>query len=117
MDQESTIEKAIREILVPIIEGAVEKALARHQQPSGENQATFNEILDVNGVAEYLNLTKATIYSMTHKREIVHYKRGKKLYFYKSDMDDFISQGRVKTMEEIEQEATDYIIRRKRHKY
>jgi len=114
MEQLPAIKKVIKELLDPIIEDAVRRAMVQYFSGIVDNPTTTNEVMDVNGVANYLNLTKSAIYSMTHKREIVHYKRGKKLYFYKSDMEDFIRQGRVKTMEEIEQEASNYIIRRKR---
>jgi len=44
----------------------------------------------------------------------VHYKHGGRLYFYKKDVDEHIQAGRVKTIQEIEQEATDYIVRNPR---
>ena len=113
MEQKSTLEQALTELLTPIIE----KALARHQvfmDTPAESQSTTDEIFDVEGLSTYLKLTKSGIYALTSQRRIVHYKRGKRLYFYKKDVDAYIQEGRVKTMEEIEREANNYIIRKRK---
>ena len=70
--------------------------------------------MNVTQVAEYLSLAKQTIYALVHKMEIPNYKQGKRLYFKKADIDKWIEKSRRKTREEIEQEAADYIIRKKR---
>lgn len=71
-------------------------------------------IMNVEQVADYLNLAKATIYGHTMRRILPHSKRGKRLYFVKSEIDEWIAKHRVKTYEEIEQEASDYILRKSR---
>jgi len=38
---------------------------------------------------------------------------GKRVYFHKEDLDKWIQRKRVKTMEEIEQEAIEYIVNNK----
>ena len=39
------------------------------------------------------------------KRQIPHYKNGKKLYFYEDELLDWIAQGKRKTIQEIEEMA------------
>jgi excisionase family DNA binding protein len=76
-----------------------------------------NELMNVQQVAEYLTLSVQTIYTLVHKMEIPNAKRGKRLYFKKSEIDDWISRSRRKTRVEIEQEASNYLLRSRKHKY
>jgi excisionase family DNA binding protein len=73
-----------------------------------------NELMNVKQVAEYLTLSVHTIYGLVHKMEIPNAKRGKRLYFKRSDIDDWISQSRRKTVSEIEQEASKYLLSRRK---
>ncbi len=76
-----------------------------------------NELMNVQQVAEYLSLAVQTIYSLVHKMEIPNFKRGKRLYFKRTEIDDWIGQSRRKTMVEIEQEASNYLIRKRKAKF
>jgi excisionase family DNA binding protein len=76
-----------------------------------------NELMNVQQVAEYLSLAVQTIYSLVHKMEIPNFKRGKRLYFKRTEIDDWIGQSRRKTMAEIEQEASNYLLRKRKAKY
>lgn len=61
--------------------------------------------LDIQEAARFLNLAIPTMYSLVHKRKIIFMKRGKKLYFYKKDLHDYLNAGRVKTHKEIDRDA------------
>lgn len=76
-----------------------------------------NELMNVQQVAEYLTLSVQTIYGLVHKMEIPNCKRGKRLYFKRTEIDDWIGQSRRKTVAEIEQEATNYLLRNRKRKY
>ena len=80
----------------------------------GEPKAPVNELLDVEQVASYLKVTKSAIYKLTSTSEIPHYKNGKRLYFKKSDIDEWIFSKRIKTNDDIEKEAMEYIKRNPR---
>lgn len=80
----------------------------------GEPIAPVNELLDVKQVASYLKVTKSAIYKLTSMSVIPHYKNGKRLYFKKSDIDEWIFSKRIKTNDDIEKEAMEYI--RKNHR-
>lgn len=76
-----------------------------------------NELMNVQQVAEYLTLSIQTIYGLVHKMEIPNSKRGKRLYFKRSEIDEWISQSRRKTRVEFEQEATNYLLRSRKRKF
>ena len=42
-------------------------------------------------------------------KRIPHYKRGKKLYFNKAEIDKWISENRIKTRREIQEEVMSYV--------
>jgi excisionase family DNA binding protein len=73
-------------------------------------------IMNIKQLAEYLKCSKSSIYKDTSTRKIPHYKRGKRVYFKKTEIDEWITQLRVKTSREIEMEASAYIIKRGRVK-
>lgn len=66
----------------------------------------------VEGAAKMMNKTKATIYAMTHRNEIPHYKRGNRLYFSKKEIQEYLKAGRVKTVEEIQSDAMENLKRK-----
>lgn len=60
--------------------------------------------------AEYLGISVSHLYKLTAAGKIPHYKpTGKRIYFYVSDLNDFIRSGKVKTKEEIEEGAINYV--------
>ena len=73
-----------------------------------------NEIMSLNRLVEYLELSKSGVYKLTSTRGIPHFKRGKKLYFKKEEIDKWASENRIKTNEEIEMEASTYILKHRR---
>ncbi|RDI56277.1 helix-turn-helix domain-containing protein [Flavobacterium glaciei] len=80
-----------------------------------ENLKTANPVqvnnapMNVKEVSKYLNLSVSAIYKLTSTSEIPHYKNGKRLYFKKEDIDEWIFSKRIKTNDDIEKEAMDYI--------
>lgn len=81
----------------------------------GNNQpASADELLSISEAAKFLNLSVPTLYGKVSRKEIPVNKQGKRLYFYRSELADWIKAGRKKTIVEIRQEAEQYIIARKR---
>jgi excisionase family DNA binding protein len=70
------------------------------------------DILSIQQAASFLNLTVPTLYTLNSKREIPSCKRGKRLYFSKADLVNWVKQGRNKTLAEIESEAGTHIKRK-----
>lgn len=84
--------------LAPIIE-MIERKL-------NEIKVTQKPIMSVEDLSAYLDLSPAYIRKMTHNHEIPHYKpNGKKLYFRKDEIDEWVFSSRVMTAEELRREA------------
>lgn len=88
----------------------------RLQDNSKVLQVGSVEILNLDQATEYLSLSKSTLYKFTSQREIPHFKKGKKIYFRKKELDDWMTQLRIATKDEIEQEAINYLIKNKRRR-
>ena len=68
-----------------------------------------NKFLTVQEAANFLNLTKPTVYSKVSKGELPHMKKGKRLYFSLEELVDHIKSGKVKSISEIENGVDDYL--------
>ena len=78
---------------------------------------TITEVLNLNQAAEYVSLSKSAIYKKTSERNIPHFKKGKKLYFKRSELDHWLTSMKISTKDEIDQAANDYIIRKGKFKW
>ncbi len=72
------------------------------------------DIFNFKDAAAFLDYSRSYLYKLTYSRQIPHYKpNGKKLYFKRSDLEDWLLRNRVKTADEFEQEAIDYVAKKK----
>lgn len=65
----------------------------------------YDDLLNVDQAAKFLDLAKPTIYEMSSKGVIPKMKRGKKLYFSRIDLVKFMHSHKIKTVEQIKAEA------------
>ncbi|MCX2741988.1 helix-turn-helix domain-containing protein [Pontibacter anaerobius] len=86
--------------LTELVLSCVQKALnlAHPFQKSEEN------FLNLKQAAAFTLMPESTLYSYTSKRLIPHIKRGKRLLFKQSDLAQWLSDGKKKTIAEIEEE-------------
>lgn len=72
-----------------------------------ESQLKQNsEPISLPAAAQYLNISKSYLYKLTYTNRIAHYKpNGKKIYFLKSELYQWLTRNRVKDHAEIEREA------------
>jgi excisionase family DNA binding protein len=89
--------------------------LAPTKQVNG-NKGTDRDIMNVDEVATFLFISKSTLYQYVMNRKIPHFKVGKKLYFKRGDLLNWIQDGKVKTVTEIQNEASTYIMNKRRNK-
>jgi excisionase family DNA binding protein len=68
------------------------------------------EILTARQAANFLRLEITTVYEKTSRKMIPHFKRGNRLYFYLSELREWIGQGKVRTREDIEGEAITHTL-------
>jgi len=95
-----------------LIQNAVRKAITETPQLETLPENT-DRWFDLTELCLYLpdKPAKATVYGWVHKGLIPNHKGQKKLRFLKSEIDNFLKQGRKKTLAEISCEADAYIKR------
>ncbi len=71
------------------------------QEKEAPKQVQEDEIGGVELAERVTKLKKSTIYYLTHKRQIPYFKKGRKLYFSRNDLEDWIKEDGVKTEKEI----------------
>jgi|TARA_B100000085_G_scaffold269279_1_gene280557 excisionase family DNA binding protein len=63
-------------------------------------------ILTVDDLIDYTGYSQKQIYKLTSTRAIPHYKpNGRKLFFKRNEVDNWITQGRIKPMSELDDET------------
>ena len=63
-------------------------------------------ILTVDDLIDYTGYSQKQIYKLTSTRAIPHYKpNGRKLFFKRNEVDNWINQGRIKPMSELDDET------------
>lgn len=71
-----------------------------------EAEVETDQFLTVQEAADYLSLSVATIYTKKCHKEIPFFKKGKRLYFLKSQLDNWIQSGRP-TLKNDDRQAVD----------
>jgi excisionase family DNA binding protein len=70
------------------------------------------EILTLDEGAEYLNLSKSALYKITSKKEIPFYNPGgKKIYFKKSELENWVLSSKSNSIAELDNEVGSYLSR------
>ena len=72
------------------------------------------QLLSIQQAAEFLSLSVPTLYSKVSKSELPVMKRGKRLYFSRTELMEYIKEGRKKSNAEIEAEAEAYLTDKKK---
>ena len=86
------------------------KAVRNEQPPTDQPE----QLLTIQEAAEFLSLTVPTMYSKVSKGELPVMKRSKRLYFSRTELLEYLKDGRKKSNAEIEQEAEAYLLNNKK---
>ena len=74
------------------------------------NNLNTKEIFSVDDAIKYLQISKSCLFKMTSNKEIPFYKPGgKKIYFKKSELDEWVFNGKVTSNDELECDVENYI--------
>jgi predicted DNA-binding transcriptional regulator AlpA len=79
-----------------------------------EPQTSPEQLLNIQQAGNLLNLSVATLYGYVQRAAIPVSKKGKRLYFSKAELLEWVKEGRKKTISEIEAEADQYLIKKNR---
>lgn len=68
-------------------------------------------VLTFDEVVRFTGLSKSYLYKLTSLGKIPHYKpNGKQIYFERAQVEAWLMQNPIKTVQEIEQEAANYVV-------
>ncbi len=81
----------------------------KHKPQTVDTSEQEDEFLTISQAAKLLHLSVPTMYCKTHRHELPFMKRGKRLYFSKTELLDYIKQGRKLTNDELKDQAHEYI--------
>lgn len=70
-------------------------------------------VLDISEAAAFTGYSESHIYNLTSRRAIPHYKKNRKLFFKKNELEEWMLERQVKTDKEIESKATTYVVTHK----
>jgi excisionase family DNA binding protein len=77
----------------------------------------MKEYLSTEELCKYLDVSKAYVYMLSHKNELPKYcPSGKRIWFKKSDVDNFINKGRISSNDEIQEDAELRLYKERRTK-
>ena len=108
--QNVTLQISIPEAL---LQSLIEDEVRKLVRERATEQIEQDMVLGVAEAAKYLNIAKQTLYTKSCYGEIASFKRGG-LKFRKSDLDAWLFNNRRAAGREIEMQAANYAMKRKR---
>ena len=103
-----------KEELSTIIETVFRSVLSDQKPLAPEALTPKREIIDVEEACQFLNLAKPTLYRYTSKGTIPHFKKGRKLYFRRSELLAWVDEGRQNTVEQEKIRLDKYLSKNKK---
>jgi excisionase family DNA binding protein len=99
--------------LEALIENSVERAIKTlNQNQSLQSQA--DNPLSIKEASKLIGKTVPTLYGYCQRNEMPYHKNGNRLIFFKSELVEWIKQGKVKTLDELRAETDEYLSNKKR---
>src|SRR5699024_120650 len=89
--------------LVRAISKAVTVALKERKEIQSKD-VEFEEIMQTDQLCRYLKIKKAAIYQLTTYKRIPYFKKGKRLFFKKNEIDEWLRNGRKASVAHVEEE-------------
>lgn len=97
------------------MENTIQLELTAIRQLLEEQNLLRKEILSLSEVANYLQVSASHIYKLTSGGILPHYcPTGKKLYFKRSELDEWLLTNYHETNIAVEKQATNYLIKNNR---
>lgn len=106
----SNYNKAFSEILNLISDQVAEKVLKNLNPSNSSNEDVF---MNIDETSKLIDLTKPTVYGLVHQNNIPYHKKGKRLYFLKSEILAWLKSGKHQTKSELEDKADAYLLKNK----
>lgn len=100
--------------LKTIVQNAMRSVIIEQLPTAAASPTELKDLLTLSEAASYLNLAKPTIYGLVCQSKIPCMKKGKKLYFSRQELTDWLKQGKKKTISEMKEEADNFLTKKKR---
>ena len=82
--------------------------LEKLEQRIGEQNLLMKEVLNFNDACNYLDISASHLYKLTSQKSIPHFcPQGKKLYFNRAELDEWLQRNRQTSTDEIETMAAN----------
>lgn len=75
--------------------------------------AGVKAVLNVIEAAYFTGISKPQLYRLTSERRIPHYKKNNKLYFKKSELEAWMLENKIDTIDEINSKASTHVYKNK----
>lgn len=96
-------------------ENLILEKLEKLEQRIGEQNLLMKEVLNFNDACSYLDISASHLYKLTSQKSIPHFcPQGKKLYFNRAELDEWLQRNRQSSTDEIETMAANYLLIHKR---
>lgn len=96
-------------------ENLILEKLEKLEQRIGEQNLLMKEVLNFNDACSYLDISASHLYKLTSQKQIPHFcPQGKKLYFNRTELDEWLQRNRQSSTDEIETMAANYLLTKKR---
>ncbi|RED42599.1 AlpA family transcriptional regulator [Winogradskyella eximia] len=69
--------------------------------------------IPIDDATKVVNLTKPTIYGLVHKNKIPYRKKGKRLYFLKSELIAWINSGKRTSKTTLNEKVDDFLFKKR----
>lgn len=69
-------------------------------------------VLDLSEAALFTGFSEGHLYRLTSRKQIPHYKKNRKLYFRKAELEEWLTQEAVPTEDDVNSRAATYIATR-----
>ncbi len=99
--------------LKTIVQNAI-RTVITEQKPATGSPSELKDLLDIDEAASFLILKKPTIYGLVCHSKIPCMKKGKKLYFSRQELTEWLKQGKKKTISEMQEDADNFLAKKKR---
>lgn len=115
MDTKSISFNDMPEALAYLIERVERLEILLESKTPAPSKVDAQKWLDIKELKEYLpdHPAPTTVYGWVRNNIIPYYKKGKKLSFKKSEIDEWLNASRQMTDEEAEEAALDYVNHRR----
>lgn len=104
----NNLPEAVTDLLVKL--SRIEKYL---NDICGQPSKAVDQMLNVEQAADFLGLSKATIYLKVSSGDLPHMKKSKRLYFSTQELTDYLKSGKRNSIEDEEQGAEQFLTKKR----